>query len=1713
MKRISHPLILFFFIVSLFVVREATLSRFIFAQTKGTCSPPADYRGCSSSSFGTNGVALMDSQYAPIETDFAKLRDLANQSSPGAAAQRLQATIILGDGTIADHDRTLAIFRNAEKYGIDMTIRTWGNDIPTDVAQKMGSNLSTLVKEYQNESGNAIRVELGNEPNLDTNGTNYARAFAAFAQTCTNCSVYLPSMGGTSMADKEQFIKDFTANSAAVKLAREADGIVFNSYADTPREAVSDWVNTVALWEKAGIDTSQKRFFLTEIGPSIPEPDRPNLDQFLAGVAQEFKNIKNNPNDPLYKYFQKLDGLTYFIWDKNQKLYLYYVDEKGNVRKSLSLPSANVPGQIPLDSGTNTPPASRTEPAKNLEDEYTATCWREEYVGQIRENGAPFYRTFDGKLEREMRADGNFNWNGATGKFGGYCGVVKSDPILLRETAYYGLKEIPQCKKAEWMGEIQLNYDNPAAESGMPIAVPFAQEIANQLEGDWSAPFVSESEIEAKSKLALDAETTGTLNSVRAKAISEIQRREGVLKKILSTQKQDELKCDMVEYVQYKGKASIYTGFTIYGRSISSVVCPPNVTKPATFTSAERAAWEKQWGKIWSKLPLFPNETTIGDWMFSVCDDRIYHNTQKVKEVMRMGLAVNALWQALTPLNDQEKLYKNGYEDLRRPLKSKLLLGTTPKGRSIQPNQLTPPAPSYLANKSMTELAKIADKDPECKAKETPRPNHDNGRCMHFVPTGQYDDSTLNTNVARMKDLGVTWTLALYDDENVLARAAKAFGEAGIMPVWRKQLKIDQAPSGYAWGRDIEIMKRYGNDDINKNGPLIQLYNEPGDDREWSNGSPNFSVYLNNFTAMSQRIMAAGGRVGVQLQDAGELAALIAKIQSDKTIDQKAYWDRIFFIPHLYANGNPSNWANDEIGALGFRQYAEVFQKELGFVPPMIVGEGGPEIKEHPNDNPKVTQDMHAQYVADIYNQFTSGKMTDGRPLPDYLLAFCNWIIDSLGETRFQNYAWYNNLTVAGDLTKTINMVKSLPDTERTFSCDKPTTMIPPKKSISLLQKFLSLVRTNATVLAATIDRVPVINQVGRLLAQNNVDCGNVLEANIEGTPGSPDYSVTIGRTACGKQKYPGPMGHIRIFQEKDVGGNGQVHDFYLGGCAPDKSQCEVARFTPGMLPAILPQLKTVEDFQKFCAQGFLQVRADSFNEAPHSVNCGISPPTPAGGPGGGGTCDTALQCCETATCNFTMPRSSQLGPSETGGNFGSSTYSADHVIIGVDWSGTVGGGMPLAKPVQLIWKVPGWKKGERPLPPDCQIVTDNKSPACGGPGDDGSCGAGYDACDEHKLKCGVIICTKVHDRVVDVYNSVPFLDSAWKQLAGAADKTYGAGVLTMFKPTTIKGTKKQPPESGCTMDPAVVFDEKGNFTPVPGAGLVTYSFDQGFGVGAAERSIAEYNGFGKSQVKVEQILPTDGKRSKVLFYRLGGLCNAAFWMSRKVAGPIALRGSAGGSDTSIVGKPIPGSFGTVGSQPEVRTSYPDVPLGSSAAPITQPAVTEPVPPAQAQTIAAQVAALVPSAPQNETPKVTTVTDQQSAKQTVCPTQVAVGDKVVTYVGSKQIIVYRPSTNSIVCQPPLLQFAIRNGSGSLEALDTYANDLMIKMPNVLVIEKKDAVAKNYAQTFIVDVSGYRTDERNALAIQLGIQVGTLPEGESKPDGALFLIILGSDWEK
>jgi hypothetical protein len=113
--------------------------------------------------------------------------------------------------------------------------------------------------------------------------------------------------------------------------------------------------------------------------------------------------------------------------------------------------------------------------------------------------------------------------------------------------------------------------------------------------------------------------------------------------------------------------------------------------------------------------------------------------------------------------------------------------------------------------------------------------------------------------------------------------------------------------------------------------------------------------------------------------------------------------------------------------------FTDVFQKELGFVPPFIVGEGGWKIGEgQDNRFPKLDDALIARYYVELFNWFRPpGKLSNGEPLPDYLFAFCPWLLASNTTAG----AWYDSFE--GNRTALIQSVTKMGTFTRQFSWDK----------------------------------------------------------------------------------------------------------------------------------------------------------------------------------------------------------------------------------------------------------------------------------------------------------------------------------------------------------------------------------------------------------------------------------------------------------------------------------------------------------------------------------------------------------------------------------------------------------------------------------------------------------------------------------------------------
>ena len=333
---------------------------------------------------------------------------------------------------------------------------------------------------------------------------------------------------------------------------------------------------------------------------------------------------------------------------------------------------------------------------------------------------------------------------------------------------------------------------------------------------------------------------------------------------------------------------------------------------------------------------------------------------------------------------------------------------TLPPTHTPTPSPTPTPKPLKLANQ------------PPMTIQDWPRPQGDNGRGMHFLIHPYFYEDDLDKQVARLRYLNVKWTLALYADENQLAKAGTRFRDAGFYVVWRKSKRPYERI--YGLEEDIHYLQSIGLP------PYMQIYNEPSLGAEWK-GKVNQATYLENWALAARDIYNAGGYVGLQLVNEGWLRATLRYLKMRKG---DPIFHRMFFIPHPYALNHPPDYTQDVNGVLGFLPYARIFQEEIGFVPPMIAGEGGWKYNSDADARyPKVDDELHRDYHVELFNWFRTGRLSNGDPLPDYLLAFCPWLLSD----KLDDNAWYDSF--AGDRTLTIEAVHAIPPFTRKFSWER----------------------------------------------------------------------------------------------------------------------------------------------------------------------------------------------------------------------------------------------------------------------------------------------------------------------------------------------------------------------------------------------------------------------------------------------------------------------------------------------------------------------------------------------------------------------------------------------------------------------------------------------------------------------------------------------------
>jgi len=319
--------------------------------------------------------------------------------------------------------------------------------------------------------------------------------------------------------------------------------------------------------------------------------------------------------------------------------------------------------------------------------------------------------------------------------------------------------------------------------------------------------------------------------------------------------------------------------------------------------------------------------------------------------------------------------------------------------------------------------------------KTFPRPANDNGRGLHFHI--DLRESTIAAVVPQLLSIGCRWTMIYAPDENQAQRAARGCWNAGIMPIIRIGKRVDEPFDPVVY---VTKLKAIGAP------PYVQIYNEPGDDREWKKwpGSNWAGIFGARWAQAAIAVYDAGGYPGLQVLGREEFVTAVDSVAAQGRTD---IWRRAFFALHNYAANHPPNYPydaltnktifEDDVAVLVFLEYAAWMKEKIGFVLPIIGGEGGWQFGAHEDQRyPKVEPPLHARYHAEMFDWFRTGLLSNGEPLPDYLFSIAPWIAGGWGGDDW----WGGPL---GDKTETINAVRALPAFTRKFSWDGGAVPIP----------------------------------------------------------------------------------------------------------------------------------------------------------------------------------------------------------------------------------------------------------------------------------------------------------------------------------------------------------------------------------------------------------------------------------------------------------------------------------------------------------------------------------------------------------------------------------------------------------------------------------------------------------------------------------------------
>jgi hypothetical protein len=312
------------------------------------------------------------------------------------------------------------------------------------------------------------------------------------------------------------------------------------------------------------------------------------------------------------------------------------------------------------------------------------------------------------------------------------------------------------------------------------------------------------------------------------------------------------------------------------------------------------------------------------------------------------------------------------------------------------------------AVKGRSNVGPIAGRKPMA-LEEYPRPVADNGWGMHWIPTVSSTPEVVDRFVREAQEMGIKWMVILNEGTQIGANdyLVSKLVQSGIMPVMRVY-----TPGLAPIMGDLEALVRH----YKQLGvSYFQLYNEPNLRLENDGADPDVNRYLDVWIAAAKRVVAAGGLPGFgALSPQGEVddrSFLTQALRGLKERGEEWLLDRGWLSMHNYAGNLP---LDNPDGFLRFRQYADILQRELGRIIPIVGTEAGTYVNE------QVDEAKQVDLISGAYRYMA----TQAEP---YTFAYTYWILaNQTGGGHDDAFEWQALFQRNGWVSPVVDALKRL---------------------------------------------------------------------------------------------------------------------------------------------------------------------------------------------------------------------------------------------------------------------------------------------------------------------------------------------------------------------------------------------------------------------------------------------------------------------------------------------------------------------------------------------------------------------------------------------------------------------------------------------------------------------------------------------------------------